>query len=117
MAAVDTMTPSRAWVVAFLLASVNPKNAVLVVSGAATIATATPSVAQQVIALMLFVVVGSAGVAAPVVIRVVLGDRGTAVLAAAKKWMTANSPLVMTIVLVVIGAVLVSNGLGGLRSG
>jgi threonine/homoserine/homoserine lactone efflux protein len=117
MAAVDTMTPSKALAVAFLLASVNPKNAVLVISGAATIATATASVAHQVLALVLFVVVASLGVAAPVVVEAVLGERATPVLAAAKGWMTANGSLVMTLVLIVIGAVLLGNGLSGLRSG
>lgn len=117
MTAIDTMTPSKAMVVAFLLASVNPKNAVLVVSGTATIATATAAVAHQVIALVLFAAVASLGVAAPVVIRAVLGDRAAPVLAAAKGWMTANGSLVMTLVLVVIGAILLGNGLSGLLPG
>ncbi|MGQ1840084.1 GAP family protein [Kocuria turfanensis] len=117
MAAVDTMTASRAVLVAFLLVAVNPKNAVLVVSGAAAIGTATASVAHQVAALALFTVVASLGVAAPVLLRVALGERADPVLAAAKAWMTANSALVMTVVLVVIGTVLLGNGLSGLRSG
>lgn len=115
MTAVDTMTPSKAQ--AFLLVTVNPKNAVLVVSGAAAIATATASVAHQVLALLLFTGVASAAVAAPVLLHVVLGDRAASVLAAAKGWMTANGSWVMTVVLVVIGAVLLGNGVSGLRSG
>ena len=117
MTAVDTMTPSKALAVAFLLVTVNPKNAVLVVSGAAAIATATASVAHQVLALLLFTGVASAAVAAPVLLQVVLGDRAATVLAAAKGWMTANGSWVMTVVLVVIGAVLLGNGVSGLRSG
>ena len=103
--------------VAFLLVTVNPKDAVLVVTGAAAIATATASVAHQVLALLLFTGVASAAVAAPVLLHVVLGDRAATVLAAAKGWMTANGSWVMTVVLVVIGAVLLGNGVSGLRSG
>ncbi|WP_075872130.1 GAP family protein [Kocuria sp. CNJ-770] len=117
MTAVDTMAPARALLVAFLLVAVNPKNAVLVVSGAAAIGTATSVVVHQVAALALFTLVASLGVAAPLLLRVALGDRADPVLAAAKAWMTANSALVMTVVLVVIGAVLLGNGLSGLRSG
>jgi threonine/homoserine/homoserine lactone efflux protein len=117
MTAVDTMTPPKALAVAFLLVTVNPKNAVLVVTGAAAIATATASVAHQVLALLLFTGVASAAVAAPVLLHVVLGDRAATVLAAAKGWMTANGSWVMTVVLVVIGAVLLGNGVSGLRSG
>ena len=53
----------------------------------------------------------------PVLLDVVLGDRAATVLAAAKGWMTANGSWVMTVVLVVIGAVLLGNGVSGLRSG
>ncbi|MFC4905002.1 GAP family protein [Kocuria oceani] len=113
--AVDTMIPVRALLVAFLLVAVNPKTAVLVVSAAAAIGTATSAVVHQVAALALFTLVASLGVAAPVLLRVALGDRAGPLLTAAKAWMTANGALVVTSVLVVLGAVLLGNGLSGLR--
>ena len=67
MAAVGSVDAGRAFGRAFLLAAANPKNRALVVSGATVIADATSVVAEQVVALAVFVVVGSLGVATPAV--------------------------------------------------
>lgn len=111
MAAIDTMTAARAFGLAFLLGSVNPKNLVLVAAGATVIAEATPVVAEQVVALAVFAVVGSLGVAAPLLTRVLLGRRSGPVLGAADRWMTRYSAVIMAAVLAVLGAVMVLNGL------
>ena len=114
MAAADTMTAGKAFVLALLLASVNPKHLVLVVAGATTIADATARAHEQVIALVVFVVVASLGVAAPAVVSRVLGDRSAPVLAAADRWMTANNAVIMAVVLLVLGAILIGNGVAAL---
>lgn len=111
MAAVDTMTSPRAFGLAFLLGSVNPKNVVLVAAGATVIAEATPVVVEQVAALAVFALVGSLGVAAPLLTRVLLGSRSGPVLGAADRWMTRYSAVIMAVVLAVIGALMVLNGL------
>ncbi len=111
MAAIDTMTAARAFGLAFLLGSVNPKNVVLVAAGATVIAEATPVVIQQLAALAVFAVVGSLGVAAPLLTRVLFGSRSQPVLDAADRWMTRYSAVVMAVVLAVLGALMVLNGL------
>ena len=114
MAAADTMTAGKAFVVALLLAAANPKHLVMVVAGATVIADATARVHEQVIALVVFVVVASLGVAAPAVVSRVLGDRSAPVLAAADQWMTANNAVIMAVVLLVLGAILIGNGVAAL---
>lgn len=114
MAAADTMTAGKAFVVALLLAAVNPKHLVMMIAGATVIADATARVHEQVIALAVFVVVASLGVAAPAIISLVLGDRSAAVLAETDRWMTANNAVIMAVVLLVLGAILIGNGVAAL---
>ena len=114
MAAADTMTVGKAFGLGFVLAAANPKNLVLVVAGAAVIADATPRVHEQVVALIVFVVVASLGLAAPVIVRTVLGARSDRLLAATDEWMTRNNAVIMSVVLLVLGVVLIINGIAGL---
>lgn len=114
MAAIDTMTPAKAFGLAFLLGSVNPKNLVLTISGATVIADATSVPGEQAVALAVFVLVASLGVAAPAVVRVALGSRSGPVLDAAGAWMTRNTAVIMAIVLLALGVLMMSNGVAGL---
>jgi len=114
MAAADTMTAGKAFGLGFLLAPANPKNLVLVVAGAAVIADATPRVHEQFAALIVFVVVASLGVAAPVVVRSALGPRSDRLLAVTDEWMTRNNAVIMSAVLLILGVVLIINGIAGL---
>jgi threonine/homoserine/homoserine lactone efflux protein len=113
MASIDSMTPTRAFGLAFLMASVNPKNLVIVASGATVIVDATSRPVEQIAVLLVFVVVGSLGVAAPAILRAAFGDRSAPALDAADRWMTGHSALVMSVVLLVLAVLLIMNGVGG----
>lgn len=63
---------------------------------------------------MVFVAVASLGVATPAVARLLLGDRADSLLAVADEWMIANNAAIMAVVLVVLGAVLIGNGVAAL---
>ncbi|NGP06533.1 hypothetical protein G6038_13770 [Rhodococcus sp. 14C212] len=114
MAAAQTMTARRALRLGFLFAAANPKNLALVAAGAAVIADATARVLEQVVALVVFTVVASLGVVAPAVIRSVFTDRADPVLAVADEWMTRHHAAIMATVLLVLGLVLIGNGIAGL---
>ena len=114
MAGLDTITPRRAFTIAFLLGSVNPKNLVLTVSGAALIAEATAVPAQQFVALTVFVLVGSLAVAAPSIARGLFGERATPALAAANAWLTRHNAVILAVVLLVIGGLLIADGVAAL---
>lgn len=116
MTRAGSMTAAGAFALGFALASVNPKNLVLVVSGATVIADATSVPVQQVVALVVFTLVGSVGVGAPTVVVAVLGDRSAAVLAAVDRWMTRYGTVVVAVVLAALGVLLVANGVTGLAT-
>ena len=110
LAGIGSMTAGKAFGLAFLLGAVNPKNTVLVVSGATAIAEATPVPAQQAVGLIVFALVGSVGVGAPLAVTVAMGDRAGSVLAAADRWMTRQSTTIVAVVLLVLGVLLIVNG-------
>ncbi len=114
MSSVATMNGGKAFQLALLLACANPKNLLLVVSGATVIADATYRPLEQGIALVVFALVGSIGVAAPVVLPLVLGSRAEPVLAATDRWMTQHSSVIVAAVLLVLGVLLIVNGISGL---
>ncbi|WP_147796411.1 GAP family protein [Cellulomonas sp. Y8] len=114
MRAVDGFTPARAFGLAVLLGVVNPKNLLLVVSGAAAIAAATPSTGARLGALAVFVVVASLGVAAPLVVYLAGGPRAGAVLDELKTWMVQHNAAIMAVLLLVIGAKMLGDGIAAL---
>lgn len=114
MSAIDSFTAVKAFGLAVLLGAVNPKNLLLVVSGAATIAQATTSTSEQLGALAVFVVVASLGVAAPLVVYLVLGARASVVLERLKSWMTLNNAAIMAVLLLVLGSKMIGDAITAL---
>ncbi len=112
MAAIDTFTPVKAAGLAVLLGAVNPKNLLLVVSGGAAIASAAPGDTNaQVVATVVFALVASAGVATPVFIYLFMGSRAATTLDELKAWMTHNNAVVMAVLLLVLGAKMLGDGI------
>jgi hypothetical protein len=115
MAAVDTFTPVKAVGLAALLGAVNPKNLLLAVSGGAAIATAAPGdTGAAVGASVVFALVASLGVAAPVVVYLATGDRAARILDDLKGWMVAHNAVIMAVLLLVIGSKMIGDGLATL---
>ncbi|HET6510325.1 MAG TPA: GAP family protein [Baekduia sp.] len=116
MSALDTFTPARSLAVAAALAAVNPKNLLLIVAGAAAVAQTGASSGDQVVAWVVFTIVASIGVGAPVAIFFSMGDRAAHVLDELKTWMATNNVAIMAVVCLVIAAKLVGDGIAGLST-
>lgn len=114
MAAIDTMTPTRAAGLGALLSGVNPKNLTLGLAGGSTIGGAALTSTETVVALVVFVVIGSMSVAAPIVGYLVAGQRLQGPLDDLRRWLTANNATVMSVLLLVIGVTILGKGIGGL---
>jgi hypothetical protein len=113
MHAIDAVTPVRAIGLGILLSAINPKNLLLTVAAATAVAqVAGLSTADAVVTLAVFVLVASLSIAVPVVVVLVAGDRAQRVLDAWKVWLEQNNATVMTVLLLVIGVVVFSKGLG-----
>jgi hypothetical protein len=92
----------------------NPKNLLLAVGGAATIAQTGISGGQQAIAYLVFALIGTLGVGIPVAIYFAMGARSEKLLAGLKDWMSAHDAVIMTVLCLIIAAKLIGDAITGL---
>jgi threonine/homoserine/homoserine lactone efflux protein len=97
-----------------ILSAVNPKNLLLTVGAAAAIAQTGASTGAQAVALAVFVIIGTLGVGAPVGLYFALGERSRRALDELRSWMAAHNAAIMAVLMLVIGAKLLGDGLSGL---
>ncbi len=116
MKTIDTFSPPKAAGMGALLAVVNPKNLLLLVGGAATIAQTGVDAADQAIALAIFIVIATVGVAAPIAIKFLMGERGTVLLGELHDWLARENATIMAIICLVIGAKLIGDAITGLSA-
>jgi hypothetical protein len=111
MAGIDSLSPWKAFALALLLAGLNPKNLLLSAGAGAALAQVGPATTDAIVSLLVFVIVGSSTIAAPVVYYLVGGDTAKAALDSAKGWLAAHNAAVMTVLFLVFGAKLIADGL------
>ena len=113
MGAIEQFTPVKAVGAGVVLSGANPKNLLLAVAAGAAIGQTGIPGSEQAVAYGVFVLVGTVGVAAPVVIYFAMGDRSRTVLERLKGWMIHNNAVVMAVLCLVIGAKLVGDAISG----
>jgi threonine/homoserine/homoserine lactone efflux protein len=111
MAGVDSFSPGKAFVLGLLLAGVNPKNLLLSVGAAASLAQIGPTTTDAVVALIVFVLVGSLTIAGPVVYYLLGGERAKVQLNSTKGWLAVHNAAVMTVLFLFFGIKLIADGL------
>jgi len=104
--------PGRSSGAGLTLGAVNPKNVVVGLAAAATIASAALSTGQQVGAIAIYVFVAVLGVAAPILVTIFLGDRSNEVLDGWKAWLGQNNAAVMSVLFLIFGVVLIGQAIG-----
>ncbi len=114
MGALDGFGPAKALGAGALLSGLNPKNLLLAVAAAAAIAGTGIPTGQEVAAYAVFAVIGTLGVAAPLVIYFALGERSAGMLDHMKSWMARNNGVIMAVLCLVIGAKLIGDAISGL---
>jgi len=116
MGALDAFTPAKALGGGVVLGTVNPKNLLLIVGGAAAVAQTGVSTGDQVIAWAVFTLIASLGVGAPVVIFFALGDRAAKLLDELKTWLARNNTAIMAVLCLIIAVKLVGDAITGFSS-
>jgi threonine/homoserine/homoserine lactone efflux protein len=116
MQTVDTLPPGKAFVVGTALSAANPKNLALTLAASASIAQAGLSTGDTAIAVAVFVVIASVSVVGPVVWFVIAPERAAKPLESIKQFMSEHNAVIMCVVLLVLGAKLLGDGLGGVGS-
>ncbi len=114
MGAVEHFSPLKAAGAGAVLAGLNPKNTLLAIAAAASIAQTGIPGGEQAVAYAVFAIIASLGVAAPIVIYFAMGDRAGPILDGVKQWMARNNAVIMAVLCLVIGAKLLGDGIAGL---
>ncbi len=114
MRAIDQLTPLRALGLGAVLSALNPKNLLLCVSAGLVIGGSGLGSGAKAVAIVVFTALAAATVLAVVVGYALAADRLRGTLDSAREWLQANNHAVLAIVLVVMGAVVLGKGIGGL---
>lgn len=113
MGALDAFSPVKAGAAGVVLSALNPKNLLLAIAGAAAIARVDISTGRQILSYVVFVLIASIGVAAPVVLYFALGDRSKHMLDGLNRWMTHNNAVIMAVLMLIIGIKLIGDAISG----
>ncbi|MEV6062183.1 GAP family protein [Nocardia asteroides] len=114
MQAIDTLTVAKAAGLGAVLSGVNPKNLLLCLSAGVAIGSSGLSAGGDIVAILVFTLIGSATVLAVVLGYALAADKLRPTLDSARQWLQDNNHAVMAIVLLVMGAVVLGKGIGGL---
>lgn len=114
MRTIGKIRPPAAAGIAAALSGLNPKNLLLAIAGAAIIAQTGIPVWQQAISYAVFALVATAGVAAPLIIYLAMGQRSAGLLGGLKDWMRRNNAVVIAVLCLIIAAKLFGDAITAL---
>ena len=107
----DAAGTGQTVIMGFILSALNPKNLLLTFAGAASIDASKATPSQQAIALIIYAVVASLSVGLPIIGYRLFTEWVQSVLADWKDWLIRNNAAVVTVLLIVFGALIIGNGL------
>jgi Sap, sulfolipid-1-addressing protein len=106
--------PGKSFGVGVALGAVNPKNLAVGIAAAVVIASAGLTSGKEAIAVIIYVVVGALGVAAPLAVLLVLKGKAQPILDSWKTWLGQNNATVMAVLFLVFAVVLIGKGIAAL---
>jgi threonine/homoserine/homoserine lactone efflux protein len=106
--------PGKSFAVGAIIGAANPKNLIVGLAAAATIASASLSAGQQIVAVVVYVVIAVLGVAAPLAVMVALKGRAQPILDTWKAWLGQNNATVMAVLFLVFAVILIGKGIAAL---
>ncbi|MEV0362580.1 GAP family protein [Nocardia fusca] len=114
MRGIDSLSAGKAVLLGAGLAAVNPKNLLLCASAGVAVGASGTAVAAQIVAVVVFTVLAAASVLGVVVGYTLAADRLRGALDRGRVWLEDYNHVVMAMMLLVMGAVVLGKGIGGL---
>lgn len=111
LSGIDAITPVRALGLGLALSAINPKELFITIAAGIALAKTSLSGIEVFVPATVFVLVASLSVIGPLAAYLVMPERIAQPLATMKKWLITNDAVIMTVVLLLIGAVVFSKGL------
>jgi hypothetical protein len=116
MSSIDSFSAGKSLVLGAALSGVNPKNLALTAAAAASISEAGLSTGQSAAAVAVFVVLGSLTVVGPVLFYLIAPGKAAGPLESIKNLMSDHNAVIMMVVLLILGAKLIGQGLAGVTN-
>ena len=114
MTTIDQFSAGKSFLLGVLLSAANPKNLALTLAAAASIAQAGLSGGDSAVVVAVFVIIGSLTVAGPVLFYLFAPTTAASPLTSIKQFMAEHNAVIMMIVLLVLGAKVLGQGIAGL---
>jgi threonine/homoserine/homoserine lactone efflux protein len=112
MTSLEGATPRKALLLGATFSGANPKNLALTAAASASIAEAGLDRIDTAIAIVVFIALASVTVAGPMLFYLLDAERAAGPLAAVKQFMSDNDVVIKMVVLLLLGAVILGDGLG-----
>ncbi len=116
MDSIASITTARAATLGAGLSAANPKNLALTLTASASISEAGLDRLDTALAVFVYVALGSVTVAGSVLLYLLSPERASRPLEGVGRFMSENSAVIMMVVLLLLGAKLLGEGLGGVSS-
>lgn len=107
----DKVTPGRAFVLAILMSSLSPKNIALMLAIVLTTTQADLQAGMTLVLFLIFVFISSVTVGIPVLYALLKGQDADEALNQWKDWVIENRGRALALLLLVLGGILVFNGI------
>ena len=114
MAGVDSIMPGKALLLGLLLSAVVPKNLLLALSAGLIVGEAAFSNSRAALVIVVFTAIATSTVAVPVVAHLVAPARMRGPFERIREWLVENNMAIMVVLLLVIGVVMIGNGIASL---
>lgn len=111
MATVDSLSPLRSALLGAGFSAANPKNLALTLAAGASIAQTGLDTAGATAAIAVYVVLASVTIAGPALFHLLDAEQAQRPLAAVRRFMATNNAVIMMVILLLIGAKLLGDGL------
>lgn len=109
-----TLSPVRAGVVGAVLVPLRPEVLILCAAAGLAVGNSSLSAGAQLVAAAIFVVLAASTVAVPILAYAGAGDRFDDALERLKAWMEANHDAMLAVILLLIGLIVLYNGIRAL---
>lgn len=112
LAAIDTFSPVKAFLLAIVLVALNLKNLPLIIAGGIAISEVNGSASETTVAAVVFVITAVITVVAPAIFYLVAGNKITKQMTDIKQWLIYNNSTILAVLFLIIGIFLLAKGLG-----
>lgn len=114
MSAVESFSPMKSFLSAFVLVTINAKNTILDISAGVLIGQLSKNLSEALLSLLIYTIIASSSIAFLVILFFILGDKLNPSLNKLKIWFISNNATILFVMFLILGVSLLSKAIGGM---